>query len=144
MTVSIDQEVARDLIETKLRVLTEKIDAILNKWGLKSIDELVEGAKIGKFPEAEDDAIELQNLSDKRSQIEKLLTGIKWLPLLYEVLILEAYDIINRELKGFISEIDLDTDIGKLKFKLKSGIQYLLDIIIITNILMWLFFHYKH
>lgn len=76
MTVSIDQEVARDLIETKLRVLTEKIDAILNKWELEPTEELIEGTKIGKFPEAEDDAIELQNLSDKRSQIEKLLTGI--------------------------------------------------------------------
>ena len=77
MTVTLDPEIARDLIETKLRVLTEKIDAILNKWNLRSIDELVEGAKTGKIPEAEDDAIDLQNLQDKRNQIEKLLLGLQ-------------------------------------------------------------------
>lgn len=77
MTVTIESEVARDLIETKLRVLTERIDTILNKWGLESVEELVEGAKTGKFPEAEDDAIDLQNLSDKRNEIEKLLTKIQ-------------------------------------------------------------------
>ncbi len=76
MTITLDPEVARDLIETKLRVLTEKIEVILNKWELSSIDELVEGAKTGKFPEAEDDVIDLQNLRDKRNQIEKLLTGL--------------------------------------------------------------------
>ena len=77
MAISIDPEVARDLIETKLRVLTEKIDVILNKWEVNSIDELIAGAKTGKFPDAEDDAIDLQNLRDKRNQIEKLLAGLQ-------------------------------------------------------------------
>ena len=36
--------------------------------------------------------------------------------------ILEAYDIINRELRGFLSEVDLDEDTGRLRIKLKSGI----------------------
>lgn len=76
MAISLDPEIARDLIETKLRVLTEKIDTILNKWQLRSIDELVEGARTGEIPEAEDDAIDLQNLRDKRNQIEKLLAGL--------------------------------------------------------------------
>ena len=122
MVISLDPEIARDLIETKLRVLTEKIHAILNKWELDSIDELIEGTKTGKFPEAEDDAIDLQNLRDKRSQIEKLLAGLQWLPVSYEQLIFEAYDIINPELRGFFSKIDLDEDTGRLKVKLKSGI----------------------
>jgi len=77
MTITFDQEIARDLIETKLRVLNEKIDEILNKWNLSSIEELIEGARTGKLPEAEDDAIDLQNLRDKRSQIEKLLIGLQ-------------------------------------------------------------------
>jgi len=77
IAISLDPEIARDLIETKLRVLTEKIDAILKKWNLSSINELIEGAKTGKFLEAEDDAIDLQNLRDKRSQIEKLLTRLQ-------------------------------------------------------------------
>ena len=41
----------------------------------------------------------------------------------YEELILEAYDIINRELRGLLSEIELDEDTGRLKIKLKSGIM---------------------
>ena len=77
MAISLDPEIARDLIETKLRVLTEKMDTILNKWNLNSIEELIEGARTGKIPEAEDDAIDLQNLRDKRSQIEKLLSGLQ-------------------------------------------------------------------
>jgi hypothetical protein len=40
----------------------------------------------------------------------------------YEELILEAYDIILRELRGFISETDLDEDTGRLRIRLKSGI----------------------
>ena len=40
----------------------------------------------------------------------------------YEQLILEAYDIISKELRGFTSEIDLDDDTGRLRIKLKSGI----------------------
>ena len=39
-----------------------------------------------------------------------------------EQLILEVYDIIQRELRRFISEIDLDEDTGRLRTKLKSGI----------------------
>ncbi len=41
--------------------------------------------------------------------------------LLSEDLILKAYDIILKELRGFISEIDLDEDTSKLRIKLKSG-----------------------
>ncbi len=42
--------------------------------------------------------------------------------LLSEELILKAYDIILKELRGSISEIDLDEDTGKLVIKLKSGV----------------------
>lgn len=42
--------------------------------------------------------------------------------LLSEELILKAYDIILKELRGSISEIDLYEDTGKLVLKLKSGV----------------------
>ena len=42
--------------------------------------------------------------------------------LLSEELILKVYDIILKELRGSISEIDLDEDTGKLVIKLKSGV----------------------
>ena len=72
-TVSIEESVAKDLLETKLRVLDQKIEIIFQRWGIRSIAEFIEGAKTGKFEEAESDAIEVQNLTDKRQQIEKLL-----------------------------------------------------------------------
>lgn len=77
MSITFDSETARDLIETKLRVLTEKIEKILKKWNINSIDEFIKGAKTGTLPEAEDNAIDLQNLRDKRNEIEKLLLGLQ-------------------------------------------------------------------
>ena len=122
MSITLDSETARDLIETKLRVLTEKIEKILKKWNINSIDEFIKSAKTGTLSEAENDAIDLQNLRDKRNEIEKLLLGLQWMILLSEELILKVYDIILKELRGSISEIDLDEDTGKLVMKLKSGV----------------------
>lgn len=77
MSITLDSETARDLIETKLRVLTEKIEKILKKWNINSIDAFIKGAKTGTLSEAEGDAIDLQNLRDKRNEIEKLLLGLQ-------------------------------------------------------------------
>ncbi len=76
MTVTLDSVVAKDLIETKLRVLDDKIADILNKWQIESIDELLEGARTGQLEESESDASEVQNLADKRKEIEKLLLSL--------------------------------------------------------------------
>ncbi len=72
MTIKLDSKIAQDLINTKLQVLDEKISVILKKWNLETVDELIEGAKSGKFADAEPDAIELQNLVDKRDEMEKI------------------------------------------------------------------------
>jgi len=72
MTIKLNSKIAQDLINTKLQVLDEKISAILKKWNVETVDHLIEGAKSGKIEDAEPDAIELQNLIDKRDEIEKL------------------------------------------------------------------------
>ena len=72
MTSKIDSETMEDLINTKLRVLDEKISIILKKWNVGTVDQLINGAKSGEIEEAESDAIELQNLTAKRQEIEKL------------------------------------------------------------------------
>ena len=72
MTIKIDPKTIQDLIDTKLQVLDEKISRILKRWNVETVEELIMGAKSGKFAEAESDAIELQNLIDKRDQIEKI------------------------------------------------------------------------
>ncbi len=72
MTMKLNSKIAEDLINTKLQVLDEKISVILKKWNVQLIDQFIEGAKSGKFEDAESDAIELQNLVAKREEIEKL------------------------------------------------------------------------
>lgn len=72
MTIKLDFKIAQDLINTKLQVLDEKISAILKRWNVETIDQLINSAKSGEFEDAESDAIELQNLVAKREEIEKL------------------------------------------------------------------------
>lgn len=78
MTIKLDFKIAEDLINTKLQVLDEKISAILKRWNVETVEQLIDGAKLGQFEEAESDAIELQNLVDKREKVEKLYqTNVK-------------------------------------------------------------------
>ena len=76
MTINLNPKIVKDLINTKLQVLDEKISIILKKWNVEVIDQLIEGAKSGKFEDAESDAIELQNLVSKREEIEKLFQSM--------------------------------------------------------------------
>ena len=72
MNSTIDTKIVRDLIDTKIEVLDRKIRIILRRWKVKTIEELLDGARTGKIEEAESDAIELQNLVDKRDEITGL------------------------------------------------------------------------
>ena len=75
MSITIDKNLAEDLINTKLRIIDEEINEILNKWAVDSVDELVEGCRKGKFDECENDAIDLTNLRDRRKELIHLLKG---------------------------------------------------------------------
>jgi len=75
-TVTLDTELARDLLETKTRLLDKEIHDILKKWNVETVDDLVEGARSGNLEEAEDNAIETQNLRDKRREIAKILQSL--------------------------------------------------------------------
>ena len=72
MNSTIDTKIVRDLIDTKIEVLDRKIRIILRRWKVKTIEELLDGARTGKIEETESDAIELQNLVDKRDEITGL------------------------------------------------------------------------
>ncbi|MHA2363549.1 MAG: hypothetical protein ACXAC7_06300 [Candidatus Hodarchaeales archaeon] len=76
MTISLDKAIAEDLLNTKLQLLDKKIQSILDRWNILSIEEFVEKAKAGIIEEAESDAIELQNLADKRDEISKIARKI--------------------------------------------------------------------
>lgn len=73
MTITLDKEIATDLIETKLRSLDNQIEKILKRWNMNNIDDFIDAARSGILAESEDDAIDIQNLNDKRNEIAKLL-----------------------------------------------------------------------
>ena len=72
VTSTIDSNNVRDLIDTKIQVLDRKIRVILRRWKVKTIKELLDGARKGEIEEAEPDTIELQNLIAKRDEITGL------------------------------------------------------------------------
>jgi hypothetical protein len=72
-TISIDKDLALDLFRTKLQIIDEKIQNILETWNYREIDAFIEDTKKGNIIESEMDAISLENLRNKRKQIEKLM-----------------------------------------------------------------------
>lgn len=72
-TISIDKDLALDLFRTKLQIIDEKIQKILNKWNYKEIEDFIKDTKSGKIIESEMDAISLENLRSKRKKIEALM-----------------------------------------------------------------------
>ena len=75
--VILREDVARELIDTKLRVLREEINKILQKWKMKSAEELIEKTRNGKLAESEHDAIVLTNLLQEITNYENLLQPSK-------------------------------------------------------------------
>ena len=74
--ISVDKEILMDLLDSKLRVLLDEIQDILNKWGYDSVEKLLSDARDGTLEEAEDDAVCLRNLVDKREELFQL--KYKW------------------------------------------------------------------
>ncbi len=75
-TIPVEKEFLIDLIDSKLRVLQNEIQAILNKWKYTSIEKFLSDARDGTLEEAEDDAICMRNLTDKREELFQL--KYKW------------------------------------------------------------------
>lgn len=72
-TISIDKDLALDLFRIKLQIIDEKIQNILQTWNYSEIDAFIDDTKKGKIIESEMDAMSLENLRNKRKQIEKLM-----------------------------------------------------------------------
>lgn len=70
--VSMDKDLAVDLINEKLRSINHEIDLILQKWNYNSIELFLENTKSGKLRNAEDDAIVLENLLDDHKDFGQL------------------------------------------------------------------------
>ena len=74
--ISVEKEFLMDLIDSKLRVLQDEIHTILIKWKYTSIEKFLSDARDGTLEEAEDDAICMRNLTDKREELFQL--KYKW------------------------------------------------------------------
>jgi hypothetical protein len=71
--VSIDKTILDDLIEFKLRHITEEIQVLLQNWHYKSSTTFIDDARKGKLKEAEMDAIAIRQLISERDHLRELL-----------------------------------------------------------------------
>ena len=71
--VKLPYKVAKSLIDSKLTDLNKRIEWILTKWNKVSIEQFVNLTKDGKLPEAETDALIIENLSEKVQEFQSLL-----------------------------------------------------------------------
>ena len=69
--ISMDKDLARDLIESKLRNIKTQISEKVEKWNQPSAEILIRMSREGKLPESELDAIGLTNLLQKKFELEK-------------------------------------------------------------------------
>lgn len=74
MSISIDRELAKELIDAKLREIDQLILSILNKYQMYTIEDVFDAGRKGKLSEdAIDDCIDLQNLHEKRKRYQELM-----------------------------------------------------------------------
>ncbi|TFG17281.1 MAG: hypothetical protein EU530_10850 [Promethearchaeota archaeon] len=67
--VTMDRDLAEDLVNSKLRIIVGEIDKILQKWNYKSIQGFLSDSRSGKIRDAEDDAIVIRNLMDDKEEL---------------------------------------------------------------------------
>jgi len=63
-SIPVEKDVLVDLVDSKLRLLNQDIQQILDKWKYKSATTFLDHVRSGKLKEAEDDAVCLRNLLD--------------------------------------------------------------------------------
>jgi hypothetical protein len=69
--IKIDKNILNDLIDTKIKVITEEIQTILNTWDYTSSDQFLEDVDNGKPYGAELDAVTLHQLITQRTTLQE-------------------------------------------------------------------------
>ena len=75
-TIPVEKELLEDLLNSKIQLITQRINNILDKWKFKTKDSFLEAASNGTIEEAEMDAISLTNLIDRKEDLMKY--KVKW------------------------------------------------------------------
>ncbi|MHA1490210.1 MAG: hypothetical protein ACTSRI_11220 [Promethearchaeota archaeon] len=76
MKVSLDKDIAEDLISYKLRNIQEYINKILKRWNENEAETFLEKAKNGSYSEAENDAIDLKQLLLEEKNLNELFNSL--------------------------------------------------------------------
>jgi len=74
--VKLDKSLAEDLITSKMRLLQQYINDILNSWNETSSKKFLEKAKTGVHENAEDDAIELRQMLADYTKLQEILNKL--------------------------------------------------------------------
>jgi hypothetical protein len=74
--VKLDKSLAEDLIASKMRLLQQYINDILNRWNETSSKEFLEKARTGVYEEAEHDAIELRQVLMDYTKLQEILKNL--------------------------------------------------------------------
>jgi len=71
--VKLDKSLAEDLITSKMRLLQQYSNDLLNCWNETSSKKFLEKAKTGVHENAEDDAIELRQILADYTKLQEIL-----------------------------------------------------------------------
>ena len=77
MTITLENEIAEDLIKFKLQSVQNTLSKILKEWNQDNAEDFIEKARSGELPEAEMDAITVRQLISDLEKLESLLKSIK-------------------------------------------------------------------
>ena len=74
--VKLDKSLAEDLITSKMRLLQQYINEILDRWYETTSKEFLEKARKGVHENAEEDAIELRQILTDYTKLQEILNKL--------------------------------------------------------------------
>ena len=77
MTITLENDVAEDLIKFKLQHLQETITSILSDWNEENVEDFINKAKSGELLNAEMDAITIKQLVVDVDKLTVLLKSVR-------------------------------------------------------------------
>lgn len=77
MTIALDSETAKELINFKLNSIQSTVDDILSEWNQNNVEDFLLKAKNGTLENAEMDAITVRQLIRDIDKLQSLLSSVK-------------------------------------------------------------------
>jgi len=77
MTITLENDIAEELIKFKLQHIQEIITTTLGKWNENNIEDFIKKAKSGELAEAEMDAITIRQLAKDVEKLSILLKSVR-------------------------------------------------------------------